>query len=215
MPAESGHAPRIFCIGRNYAEHIRELGNEHTDECIVFIKPHTCQVPTGHDVPIPADRGSVHHELELVIVIGKPGRKIPASEALGHVSGFTLGIDLTLRDLQARLKKAGSPWERCKAFDHSAPIGDVMPYRGDVDLGNIDMTLKVNGQIRQSGNSRDMLFPIPRLIETLSMTWQLLPGDLIYTGTPPGVGPVAPGDQTVLESPQIGRFSWSFTLASP
>ncbi len=205
----------MFCIGRNYAEHIRELGDTSAEQCIVFMKPYTSLVPAGCTVPLPAGQGAVHHELELVIAIGQPGRHISARDALGHIGGYTLGIDLTLRDLQARLKQAGSPWEQCKAFDYSAPIGELMPYAADVDLGNIDMTLKVNGQVSQSGNSRDMLFPVPRLIEILSATWQLLPGDLIFTGTPPGVGPVTSGDQVQVESPQIGRFSWPFALASP
>ncbi|MGH8457799.1 MAG: fumarylacetoacetate hydrolase family protein [Nevskiales bacterium] len=210
--------PRIFCIGRNYAEHIRELG-ERVDpgagQCIVFMKPYTSLVPEGQTVIIPSNRGAVHHELELVLEIGTGGSRIPAAHALEHVGAVTLGIDLTLRELQGRLKKTGSPWELCKAFDHSAPIGSLVPYRDDIDLGNIDLRLRVNGELRQAGNTRDMLFPVPRLIEILSETWRLLPGDLIYTGTPAGVGPLGAGDMMVAESPQIGRFSWPIAYASP
>ncbi len=214
-PAEHRFSPRIFCIGRNYAEHIRELGNTSAERCIIFIKPYTCLVPSGQLVHIPAGQGDVHHELELVIEIGREGSRIPAEAATNHISAITLGLDLTLRELQERLKQAGSPWERSKAFDDSAPIGELQPYRNDLDLANIDLTLSVNDELRQSGNTGEMLFPVTRLIELLSQNWRLLPGDLIYTGTPPGVGPVKAGDLVVAESPQIGRFSWSIATTSP
>ncbi len=207
--------PRIFCIGRNYAEHIRELGDLGAEQCIVFMKPSTSLVPAGRPIIIPQNRGTVHHELELVVQIGREGSRIPSARALDHVGAITLGIDLTLRELQGQLKKSGSPWELCKAFDHSAPIGELMPWSGKPELGNLDLQLRVNGQLRQSGNTRDMLFPIPRLVEILSQSWQLLPGDLIYTGTPPGVGPLVAGDVVEAESPQIGRFSWLIANASP
>jgi 2-keto-4-pentenoate hydratase/2-oxohepta-3-ene-1,7-dioic acid hydratase in catechol pathway len=202
------NAPRIFCIGRNYAEHIRELGDMDAAQCIVFMKPWTSLVAAGQPVPIPTDRGAVHHELELVLEIGRAGWRVRAGDALDHIGAVTLGLDLTLRDLQTSLKKAGSPWELCKAFDHSAPIGERVPYRPEIDLGNLDLQLHVNGELRQRGNTRDMLFPVARLIEILSNSWRLLPGDLIFTGTPPGVGPARPGDRLVAESRQIGRFSW-------
>jgi 2-keto-4-pentenoate hydratase/2-oxohepta-3-ene-1,7-dioic acid hydratase in catechol pathway len=172
------------------------------------MKPWTSLVPAGQPVPIPRDRGAVHHELELVIEIGKGGRDIPASTALDHVAAATLGIDLTLRELQGSLKQAGSPWELCKAFDHSAPIGTRVPRAPGLDLGAIDLRLSVNGSLRQSGNTRDMLFPVPRLVEILSRSWALLPGDLVFTGTPPGVGPLLPGDRVEAASPQIGRYAW-------
>lgn len=207
-------APRIFCIGRNYAEHIRELGDAGAAHCIVFMKPHTSLVPAGQPVPIPVDRGAVHHELELVLRIGREGRCIRAEQAPAHIDAVTLGIDLTLRELQGSLKQSGSPWERCKAFDHSAPIGDLVSLHAGHDLAAIDMELRVNDELRQRGNTRDMLLPVPRLIEILSETWRLLPGDLIYTGTPPGVGPLRPGDRLEAYSPQIGRFEWLILHAS-
>jgi 2-keto-4-pentenoate hydratase/2-oxohepta-3-ene-1,7-dioic acid hydratase in catechol pathway len=215
VPADPARAPRIFCIGRNYAEHIRELGDADAEHCIVFMKPYTSLVPAGQAVPIPTDRGAVHHELELVLEIGTGGRNIPAAQALMHIGAVTLGIDLTLRELQQRLKQAGSPWELCKAFDHSAPIGGRVPFHPGLDLGGIELELRVNGQLRQRGNTRDMLYPPARLIEILSRSWRLLPGDLIFTGTPPGVGPLVPGDMVEAESPQIGRFSWSIDSLSP
>jgi 2-keto-4-pentenoate hydratase/2-oxohepta-3-ene-1,7-dioic acid hydratase in catechol pathway len=214
VPAERRHSPRIFCIGRNYAEHIRELGDTAAEQCIIFMKPYTSLVPSGQVVYIPCGLGAVHHELELVLEIGREGSHIPAEAATRHISALTLGIDLTLRDLQGQLKQAGSPWERSKAFDHSAPIGELLAYRDDLKLADIDLTLKVNGVLRQSGNTGDMLFSVPRLIEILSQSWRLLPGDLVYTGTPPGVGPVVAGDLVEVESPQIGRFSWPIENAS-
>jgi len=215
VPADPNPAPRIFCIGRNYAEHIRELDDTHATQCIVFMKPHTSLVPAGQPVAIPCDRGAVHHELELVLEIGAGGYRIPAADALEHIGAITLGIDLTLRDLQGQLKQAGSPWELCKSFDHSAPIGERVPYRQDMDLGDIDLQLRVNGELRQSGNTRDMLYPPTHLVEILSQTWRLLPGDLIFTGTPRGVGPLSPGDVMDAESPQIGHYQWPIIELSP
>jgi 2-keto-4-pentenoate hydratase/2-oxohepta-3-ene-1,7-dioic acid hydratase in catechol pathway len=210
---------RIFCIGRNYAEHIRELGGtapnaapsapRAPDEaCVVFMKPASCVVPVGAPVTLPRNRGSVHHETELVVQLAGGGTDIPEQRALEHVAAITLGLDLTLRDLQNELKKKGAPWELCKAFDGAAPLGDWTPYDGQ-DLQAIEFTCEVNGQRRQSGNTRDMLFPVARLIHILSRTWALAPGDVVYTGTPAGVGPLQAGDRVTLASQDIGRFEWS------
>jgi 2-keto-4-pentenoate hydratase/2-oxohepta-3-ene-1,7-dioic acid hydratase in catechol pathway len=125
----------------------------------------------------------------------------------GKVAALTLGLDLTLRDLQGELKKKGAPWELSKAFDHSAPLGDWVPYDGQ-DLQALEFACDVNGQRRQSGNTKDMLFPVARLIQILSRTWALAPGDIVYTGTPAGVGPLAPGDVVTLSSPALGRYEW-------
>jgi acylpyruvate hydrolase len=198
---------RIFCIGRNYAAHISEMGAPPNDQCIVFMKPVSCLV-TGEEVTLPRGVGSVHHEAEMVVALGRGGKNIPRCDALSHVSAVTLGLDLTLRDLQAKIKEKGHPWEKAKAFDHSAPIGEFKSYDGNSDLAAIEFTCTVNGEVRQEGTTADMLFPVDRLIEILSGWWELLPGDLIYTGTPSGVGPVEPGDVVVLESPQLGRFQW-------
>lgn len=198
---------RIFCIGRNYAAHISEMGAPPNDQCIVFMKPVTSLV-TGADVVLPRGVGSVHHEAELVVALGSGGKNIPRSKALSHIRAVTLGLDLTLRDVQAKIKEKSHPWEKAKTFDQSAPIGDFKPFDKNLDLTDIEFTCTVNGQIRQKGSTADMLFPVDRLIEILSDWWELLPGDLIYTGTPSGVGPVEPGDEVVVESPQIGRFQW-------
>lgn len=193
-------AQRIFCIGRNYALHAAELGNALPAEPVVFMKPATCLVPAGAPLPLPRGRGAVHHEAEVVLLldVGKDGPKL---------AGVTLGLDLTLREEQDRLKKGALPWELAKCFDHSAPIGAfVAPDK--LKLNMLGFEFRVGGQLRQSGNTADMLFPIARILEFLATRWTLLPGDLVYTGTPPGVAPLAPGDELTLESAAIGRFKW-------
>lgn len=205
---------RIFCIGRNYAEHIRELGGpavsapQPPDEtCVVFMKPASCVVPVGEPIVLPHGRGSVHHEAELVVMLTGGGADIPVGEALDHVAALTLGLDLTLRDLQNALKQKGAPWELCKAFDGAAPLGEWTPYRGQ-DLQALEFCCEVNGTRRQTGHTADMLFPVARLIHILSQTWSLQPGDIVFTGTPAGVGPLQPGDRIVLDGPALGRHEW-------
>jgi 2-keto-4-pentenoate hydratase/2-oxohepta-3-ene-1,7-dioic acid hydratase in catechol pathway len=198
---------RIFCIGRNYAEHIRELGNTPDDACVVFMKPASCVVPVGAPLVLPQSRGSVHHETELVVMLTGGDADIPVDRALENVAALTLGLDLTLRELQGELKKKGAPWELCKAFDGAAPLGDWTPYKGQ-DLQALEFTCDVNGQRRQTGHTKDMLFPVARIIHLLSRTWSLQPGDVIYTGTPAGVGPLAPGDRVTLAGPGLGRHEW-------
>ena len=191
---------RIFCIGRNYALHAAELGNAPPPEPVVFMKPESCLVPVGAPLKLPRGRGAVHHEAEVVLLldVGKDGPKL---------AGVTLGLDLTLRDEQDRLKKGGMPWELAKCFDGSAPIGAfVAPDK--LKLGMLGFEFRVGGQLRQSGNTADMLFPIAKILECLASRWALVPGDLVYTGTPPGVAPVNPGDELQLESVGIGRFKW-------
>jgi 2-keto-4-pentenoate hydratase/2-oxohepta-3-ene-1,7-dioic acid hydratase in catechol pathway len=189
-------AQRIFCIGRNYALHAAELGNALPAEPVVFMKPASCLAPVGAPLPLPRGRGAVHHEAEVVLLIGNDG-----------LAGVTLGLDLTLREEQDRLKKGALPWELAKAFDHSAPIGVFVPAN-KVDLTSLGFEFRVGGQLRQSGNTADMLFPVPKILAFLASRWTLLPGDIVYTGTPPGVAPLAAGDELVLEAAGIGRFNW-------
>ena len=199
---------RIFCVGRNYAEHIKELGNTPDEAFVLFMKPPSCVVPQGRSVALPRDRGSVHHEAELVVRLNGGGADIPEDAALSHISHISLGLDLTLRDLQNELKKKGSPWELAKAFDQAAPLGEWKAYRGQ-DLQSLEFTFHVNGALRQHGKTRDMLFSVARQIHILSKTWALRDGDIIYTGTPSGVGPLQAGDRLVLECAEIGRFEWN------
>lgn len=199
---------RIFCIGRNYADHAKEMSVSRPAEPVVFMKPVSALVPEGQPLVLPKGQGSVHHEMELVVAVGREGRDILPSEALGHVTGVTLGIDLTLRDLQSRLKQAGQPWERSKSFDGSAPVGKFIAWSVESDIQAIEMRCRVNDVLRQQGNTRDMLFPVSEIMAFLSRFWRLMPGDLIFTGTPAGVGPLVAGDRIEIESPQIGRFAW-------
>ena len=206
---ENLHEPRrIFCIGRNYAEHAKEMGNALPPEPVVFMKPATSLVPENRTLKLPPDRGSVHHEMELVLALGKEAERVSEEAALALVAGVTLGLDLTLRDEQARLKQAGAPWELAKAFDGSAAVGRFVPAPFKFDPQALDMLCTVNGQVRQHGNTRDMLFKIPAVLAFLSRRWRLLPGDLVYTGTPAGVGPLRSADRVELSSPPLGVFAW-------
>jgi len=203
---------RIFCIGKNYDEHIKELGGQTPEEPVVFMKPVSSIVAPGEALRMPRHGKILHHEVEVVLLIGKEGQDISEANALSYVAGVTVGLDLTLRDVQGRLKKAGLPWELSKSFEQSAPLGNFKPYDADViNLENFPFTCSVNGGLRQQGNTCDMLFPVKSLIYTLSRWWTLQPGDIIYTGTPSGVGPLEGGDQVEIESPVIGSFSWALS----
>ncbi|MEK6805895.1 MAG: fumarylacetoacetate hydrolase family protein [Pseudomonadota bacterium] len=191
---------RIFCIGKNYADHVAELahlGHGADGDCVVFMKPASCIVPVGQPIRLPKNQGEVHQEAELVVRLGPNAQ----------VTHLTLGLDLTLRELQTQLKNKGAPWELAKAFDHAAPLGDWHPYRGE-DLQALEFSCHVNGQPRQHGHTRDMLYPVTRQIEILARSWRLGDGDVIYTGTPKGVGPLRAGDRVTLESAITGRWEW-------
>ncbi|SEQ58332.1 fumarylpyruvate hydrolase [Solimonas aquatica] len=211
LAAAAMNVERIFCIGKNYADHVAELahlGHQADGDCVVFMKPPSAIVGEGQPIVLPRTQGSVHHEAELVVLLTGGGRDIPEAEAMSCVAGLTLGLDLTLRDLQTKLKNQGKPWELAKAFDGSAVLGDFKPYL-EQDLQALEFTLHVNGQLRQHGRTREMLYSVARQIHILSQTWALQPGDAIYTGTPAGVGPLLPGDAVQLASDAIGEFRWS------
>jgi 2-keto-4-pentenoate hydratase/2-oxohepta-3-ene-1,7-dioic acid hydratase in catechol pathway len=198
---------KVVCIGRNYAEHAKELDNPVPTEPILFIKPGSCVVPLEGGFSIPADRGSVHYEAEIVVLIGKPLSKHPSEEeVLDAISGFAPGLDLTLRDLQSKLKEKGLPWERCKCFDGAAVIAPFISADTYPDLTDIDIRLTINGEVRQDGNSSHMLNPIVPMIQHMAANFSLQAGDLIMTGTPAGVGPFVAGDEIVLELPGHSRF---------
>lgn len=204
---------RIFCIGKNYAEHVDELahlGHSPDGQCVVFMKPASSIVPEGEPIRLPKGKGAIHHEAELVVMLTGGGSHIPLKRALDSVAAFTLGLDLTLRDLQTELKNKGKPWELAKAFDGAAPLGDFKPYL-EQNLQALEFTCHVNGKLRQHGCTQDMLFSVARQIHILSQTWALEPGDVIFTGTPKGVGPLVAKDRVVLESAAIGRFEWRCT----
>ncbi|MBC8287423.1 MAG: fumarylacetoacetate hydrolase family protein [Nitrospinae bacterium] len=208
---DQSYAPqRIFCIGKNYDEHVKELGGQTPEEPVVFMKPVSSIVAPGETLLMPRHGNLLHHEVEVVLLIGREGQDIPEADALSYIAGVTLGLDLTLRDVQGRLKKTGLPWELSKSFEQSAPLGDFKAYDSNsIDLENFSFICSVNGDLRQQGNTCDMLFPVRSLISTLSRWWTLRPGDIIYTGTPAGVGPLDSGDVVVIESPVTGSFSWT------
>ena len=200
---------RIFCIGKNYAEHVKELGGSTSGQPVVFMKPASCLVSPGETIRMPAHGRNLHHEVEVAVLIGTAGKSIPVSSAASHITGLTLGLDLTLRDVQSELKKKGGPWEISKAFDQSAPLGTWTSYDGTMALDNIQFQCLVNGTVRQTGNSGEMMFAIPELIHYLSGIWELKAGDVIFTGTPSGVGPLEPGDCVTVRSDQLGTFEWA------
>jgi 2-keto-4-pentenoate hydratase/2-oxohepta-3-ene-1,7-dioic acid hydratase in catechol pathway len=209
MVKDKLNCPRVFCIGRNYVEHVQELSNTIPEKPVIFIKPATCLIGPREKIHFPKHGKELHHEVEIVVKVSSEGRVVREEEALSYVSGVSVGLDLTLRDVQTDLKKKGLPWEIAKAFEQSAPIGDFVPYDKSVDLNNISFGCRVNGIEKQRGNSRDMIFSIPKLLVELSKIWVLRPGDLLFTGTPSGVGPLKVGDSIEIKSNLTGSFSWS------
>lgn len=186
---------RIYCVGRNYAAHAREMGGDAEREPpFFFTKPRDAIVESGTRIPYPARTQNLHHEIELVVAIGGSGRDIARDRALEAVFGYAVGNDLTRRDLQLAARDKGRPWDAGKAFDHSAVISTIRPAaEGHVDRGRI--WLSVNGEIRQEADVADLIWKVPEIIAELSALFVLEPGDLIYTGTPAGVGPLLPGDR--------------------
>ena len=185
---------RIWCVGRNYADHAREMGHDPDREPpFFFSKPANAAVPGG-TLPFPGQTKDLHHEVELVVAIAKGGKDIDQADALNHVYGYAIGLDMTRRDLQAEFKKAGRPWELAKGFDESCPISPIVPVSqiGHPTQGKIEIT--VNGKVQQTGDMNQMIWSVPEAIAYLSRFVALLPGDLIMTGTPAGVSAVKPGD---------------------
>ncbi len=189
---------RVYCVGRNYEEHAKEMGFTGREPPFFFLKPADAVVvvapgETGQ-IPYPSLTSNLHHEVELVVAIGKGGKNIPASEAMSHVYGYAVGLDMTRRDLQNDMKKQGRPWCIGKGFDHSAPIGHIVPKAQIQDIEKANLSLQVNGTVRQQSSIDKLIWNISESIEHLSAAWPLQPGDLIYTGTPEGVAAVVKGD---------------------
>ena len=197
---------RIFCVGRNYAEHIREMGNDERDPPFFFCKPADAVMDSGSVVPYPPDTEDLHNEVELVVAIGVGGRNIAPEDVLGHIWGAAVGIDLTRRDLQSVAKKMGRPWDFAKGFDHSAPIGALKKLDEATHLDKGRIWLSVNGAIRQDADLADMIWPVADHISKLSHSMALEPGDLIMTGTPAGVAALSVGDVVEAEVQGIGAL---------
>lgn len=203
---------KIICIGRNYRDHAAELGNDAPEEPIIFLKPTTACLYPGQPIKLKPFLGDIHHEVELVVMVDSYAKDVPERMALGLVASFTLGLDLTARTLQNELKARGLPWEKAKAFDGSAVLGEVeLPMTASTDLQRLSIELKKNGALVQQGRTSDMLFTVAQQIAYVSRFITLEPGDLFFTGTPAGVGPIAEGD--VLEGFLNGQRVLNVTVA--
>jgi acylpyruvate hydrolase len=185
---------KLICIGRNYAEHAKELNNAIPSEPVFFLKPDTSVLKNGSTFYLPEFSSDIHHELEIVVKIAKAGKNIEQAFAHKYYEEIGLGIDFTARDIQQKCKEKGLPWEKAKAFDGSAPIGDFISKSQIADINNIDFELKINGESRQIGNTQNMLFNINQIISYVSKFFTLKTGDLIFTGTPAGVSAVKQND---------------------
>jgi fumarylpyruvate hydrolase len=189
---------RVYCVGRNYEEHAKEMGFTGREPPFFFLKPADTIVAVEAEqtgsIPYPSLTKNLHHEIELVVAIGTGGKNIQAADAHKHIFGYAVGLDMTRRDLQGEMKKAGRPWCIGKAYDHSAPIGPITVAADAGDVNNAELFVQVNGQDRQRSNVSKLIWNIAETIEYLSAAWELQPGDLIYTGTPEGVAAVVSGD---------------------
>ncbi|CAI1109397.1 TPA: fumarylacetoacetate hydrolase family protein [Serratia fonticola] len=185
---------KVVCVGSNYSDHIKEMGSVTPPEPVLFIKPETALCDIRQPVAIPKGLGSIHHEVELAVLIGTPLKQANEDRVARAIAGYGVALDLTLRDLQAGFKKAGQPWEKAKAFDGSCPISGFIPVAEFGDPQNTELSLSINDELRQQGNTRDMINPILPLIAYMSRFFTLRAGDIILTGTPQGVGPMVSGD---------------------
>lgn len=210
VPVEGGGAfpvRRVLCVGRNYAAHRAEMGGDDREPPFFFSKPADAVVAPGRDPAYPPATNNLHHEIELVAAIGKAGRDVPVGEALGHVFGYAVGVDLTRRDLQAAAKDKGYPWDSAKGFDDSAPISAIRRWSGAPPAGRI--RLSVNGEVRQDASLTDMIWNVAEIVSEASRLWTLAPGDLIYTGTPEGVGKLVRGDRVEGEVEGVGALAFT------
>ena len=197
---------KILCIGRNYVDHIKELGNETPSAPVVFMKPATSVIDDGEAVVIPAYSSECHYEAELAVLIGTDGRNIAEADALNYVAGYGVAIDMTLRDVQDGLKKKGLPWDIAKGFDTACPLSEFVPAACVADPQAVTISLKLNGREQQNGSTSLMITPVARIISYLSGIFTLEEGDVILTGTPAGVGRVVAGDVMEAEIAGVGRL---------
>jgi 2-keto-4-pentenoate hydratase/2-oxohepta-3-ene-1,7-dioic acid hydratase in catechol pathway len=190
-------AGKIVCVGRNYADHAKEMGAALPEAPILFLKPPSALLLGGGIVRLPRWSQEVHHEVELVVRLGKGGKDVGSEEAARLVDAAAVGIDFTARDVQAEAKRRGEPWAVAKGWDGAAPVSSFVPVEDTGELADLELDLMVNGDPRQNGRTRDMIWPVPELLAFISTRFTLEPGDLVFTGTPAGVGPVCPGDRLV------------------
>lgn len=205
---------RIYCVGRNYPEHAREMGaSDERAPPFFFAKPADAVIASGSIVPYPSRTANLHHEIELVVALGSGGRDIPVAAALACVYGYSVGIDLTRRDVQTTMKEQGKPWDVAKGFDHSAPMAPIVPAAGRAHPSSGRIWLEVNGRPRQSGDIAEMIWRVPEIIAELSTWFTLAPGDLVFTGTPAGVGSLQTGDHVRGGVDGVGELSITMAAA--
>ncbi len=207
VTGESLPVGKILCLGRNYREHAREMKSEVPTSPVVFLKPSTALLAGGETVVAPPHSKELHYEAEMVVVIGQEGKAIPRERAMEYVEGYAVGLDMTLRDLQSEAKNKGLPWSVAKGFDTSAPVSHVVPKDRVDDPHALQLTLQVNGSTRQHASTGEMIFRIEEIIAHVSQFFTLERGDLIFTGTPQGVGPARPGDTLVATLQSVGSLT--------
>ena len=199
-------ARKMICLLRSYRAHAEEMGSAVSERPEFFLKPSTAIIHDGQDIIIPPESNDVHHEVELAVIVGKPGKRIPADKAMEHVLGYAVMIDVTARDIQAKAKKAGKPWTAAKGFDTFAPISEGVVASRVKDPHNLEIWLKVNGQYRQKSNTGMMIYKISEIISHISSIMTLEAGDIIATGTPEGVGPMVRGDMVEAGIESVGSL---------
>lgn len=201
---------KVVCVGQNYRDHLREMSSTPTEEPVLFMKPSTALVPFEENLVVPKGF-EVHHEVELVLLVGETMSQKSGTDLIQKISGYGIGLDLTLRDLQSKLKKAGLPWEKSKAFDGSAVVSPFVPANEFPNPQAVELRLCVNGKVLQNGTTADMIWPITALLSHIACFFTLLPGDLIFTGTPAGVGPLVSGDK--LSATLAGTYTYPATIS--
>lgn len=196
---------KIVCIGWNYRSHVKELESELPREPTVFLKPPSCLIQDGDDIVIPAGITNVQHEVELAVVFGRRCKDVPEDEALSSISHVAVFNDVSARDMQTEARRTGNTWDLSKGMDTFGPMSEPVPI-GDIDVQDLDLTLTVNGEVRQSGNTGNMIFTVPKLIAYVTRFMTMEPGDVLITGTPEGVSEIRPGDTVVAEILGVGRL---------
>jgi len=199
---------KIVCMGQNYAKHIEELKTRVPDKPMLFFKPSTALLSPGDPIRLPDFSKNIHYETELVALIDKPARHISSAEALQFVGGYAVGLDLTARDVQVEARKHGEAWAVAKGFDGSAPLSEITPAEEVGDPGDLEIELRLNGEVRQSARTSDMIFKTEDIISYASSVFTLEPGDLVFTGTPSGVGVIRSGDELEARIERVGAVRW-------
>jgi len=202
------HPSKIIALAKNYAEHAREMESDVPEKPVFFLKPPSALIGPGEPIILPRMSRRVDHEVELAVIIGRRANRVPAEKAFDYVLGYTIMLDITARDLQAEARRKGLPWSLAKGFDTFAPVGPRIVDRRELDIANLEIGLKVNGQLRQLGRTSEMVFRVPELIEYISSVMTLEPSDIIATGTPAGIGPLRHGDRVEAWIEGIGKVEF-------